>query len=141
MSGHIFCAARFCMKKQFFLYRNTVVNTTLLLEAILMIGQRLKSLRRERGLRQEDLAEIFGVRKMAISNYEKDKNDPSDNIKVAIAQYFNVSLDYLLGIIDEPIPIYHPDIFLWLPNEMDKSEMKLLSEFINFVEHRRGNGG
>ena len=65
-----------------------------------MIGERLKKLRKERKITQDDLAELIGVQKTAVSQYETNKNDPSDKIKVNIAKHLNISLDYLLGVID-----------------------------------------
>ena len=94
-------------------------------------------LRLERKLRQEDLANVIGVRKSAVSNYEMDKDDPSDNIKIKIALFFNVSLDYLLGIVNDPIPFYHPSRYIQLPEDMQDDEKTLLTEFIAFLMYRR----
>ena len=63
-----------------------------------MIGGRLKQLRKNKGISQRELAEILGVRKTAVSLYETDKNDPADSIKITLAKYFNISLDYLESI-------------------------------------------
>ena len=70
-----------------------------------MIGERLLDLRKDADLTQDDLAEILKINKHSISSYERDKSEPPDAIKIAIAQYFNVSTDYLLGITDDPMPI------------------------------------
>jgi len=102
-----------------------------------MIGTRLKSLRHEKNLNQEELATIIGVSKAMVSHYETGKDNPSDNKKVEIARFFNVSLDYLLGVIDEPVPYYSKEIFLRLPYEMQKDEILLLKEFISYLEHRK----
>ena len=102
-----------------------------------MIGERLKRLRHESKLKQDELADIIGVNKSAISHYETDKDDPSDRIKIEIARHFNVSLDYLLGLIDIPIPYYDEEIFLKLPQSINQCEKKILTEFLSFVEWRR----
>jgi len=102
-----------------------------------MIGERLRKVRREKKISQKELAEIIGVQNTAISLYESNKNDPSDNLKVEIAKYFNVSLDYLLGIIDEPVGFYNKEKFIELPNDMTSSEKQLLNEFANYLEYRR----
>lgn len=101
-----------------------------------MIGNRLKLLRKAKGVNQEELAAVIGVKASAVSMYETDKNDPSDQIKVIIAKYFNTTLDYLLGIIDEPVPYYSQDAFLRLPEKMSSEEKILLSEFLEYLQYR-----
>jgi len=102
-----------------------------------MIGERLKKLRIDGKLTQDDLATIIGVNKSAVSHYETNKDDPSDKIKVEIARYFNISLDYLLGLIDVQVPIYTENIFLRLPQSMCQKEKRILSEFLSFIEYKR----
>lgn len=59
---------------------------------------RLKKLREEKSIRQEDLATILNISRQAISNYEQGTRLPKDEkILFLIADYFNVSIDYLLG--------------------------------------------
>lgn len=63
-------------------------------------GDRLKLLRIEKHLTQEQLAEKFGMKKSRISQYELNKRQADDELKKLFANYFNVSLDYLLGQSD-----------------------------------------
>lgn len=59
---------------------------------------RLKKLREESNIRQEDLAAILNISRQAISNYEQGTRLPKDEkILFLIADYFNVSIDFLLG--------------------------------------------
>jgi len=62
------------------------------------LGIRIRELRRERGLTQQDLASILKVRNTTLSQYENNVNIPSDDVKLHIAKYFDVSLDYLYGV-------------------------------------------
>lgn len=62
-----------------------------------MIGDRLRELREERGMKQEDLASIINVERQSISNYENDKSCPSLENLVRLADFFEVTTDYLLG--------------------------------------------
>ena len=62
-----------------------------------MIGERLQELRKDAGLTQDELAIILSINKHSISSYERDKIEPPDTIKIAMAQLFHVSVDYLLG--------------------------------------------
>ncbi|MCD8295789.1 MAG: helix-turn-helix domain-containing protein [Clostridia bacterium] len=58
--------------------------------------ERLKSLRKARGLKQEDVATFLGITKSAYGNYELGQREPSLASLVKLADYFNVSVDYLL---------------------------------------------
>ena len=63
-----------------------------------MLNERIRQLRVERGLSQVDLAEILGVSKQSISNWENDNIQPSIEMLLKISKTFSVSTDYLLGI-------------------------------------------
>lgn len=65
-------------------------------------GARLKALRQERNLTQENFANIFYLNKSSISKYEKDKNLPENQLLIKIADFFGVSVDYLLCRTDQP---------------------------------------
>ena len=64
------------------------------------LSDRLKELRKEKKITQSDLGKILGVVKTTISMYENSNSTPNDEIKLKISEYFNVSLDYLLGKTD-----------------------------------------
>ncbi|MBZ0312443.1 helix-turn-helix domain-containing protein [Clostridium butyricum] len=64
-------------------------------------GDRLKSLRTENNLTQEELANHFFLNKSSISKYEKNLQLPENQLLKQIAKYFDVSTDYLLGISDD----------------------------------------
>ena len=102
-----------------------------------MIGERLKEIRKVKKLRQEDLASAAGVKKSSISLYESGKNEPSDKIKVEISKLLNISIDYLLGTIDEPMPSYDEKTFMRLPDDLTAEEKIMLSEFIAYLRFRR----
>ena len=60
-------------------------------------GERLKELRTNKGITQTVLATEIGVTKQTVSYYERGENLPDVEILNAIANYFEVSADYLLG--------------------------------------------
>lgn len=62
-----------------------------------ILGQRIKDLREENGLTQEDLAKKLGISKSTISMYETNKRKPDTTTKEALADLFNVDMDYLYG--------------------------------------------
>lgn len=64
-------------------------------------AERIKELRQERGLSQEALGAMIGVSKYSIHTYEKGKNYPEMKSFMALAEYFQVSLDYLAGWSDQ----------------------------------------
>ena len=63
-----------------------------------MIGERLKQLRIKKGLKQQELADMFGLSSGTISFYESEQRKPDIDFIVAVAKYFDVSTDYLLGL-------------------------------------------
>lgn len=64
-------------------------------------GRILKQLRMEKGLTQHELAKILDVSKSNISKYEAGNVEPNMSILIRISEYFDVSLDHLLGRIEE----------------------------------------
>ena len=62
-----------------------------------LFNERLKELREEKCLYQADLAKILNVSKSTISGWEIGRNQPSYDMLIDIARYFDVSIDYLLG--------------------------------------------
>ena len=61
-------------------------------------GNKLKSLRTSKHLSQEKLAQRLGITKSMVSAYETSMRMPSYEVLIRIARFFNVSIDYLLGI-------------------------------------------
>ena len=67
-----------------------------------MLGARIKELRKEFGLSQVELAARMEVTKQTISNWEIENIQPSIDMLVDLANVFNVTTDYLLGLDDVP---------------------------------------
>lgn len=65
-----------------------------------MLGNRIKILREEKGLKQEDLAKEMSVSPSTIGMYEINKREPNNELVLKLAEFFNVSTDYLLGKSD-----------------------------------------
>lgn len=61
-------------------------------------GLRLKTLRKQAGLTQQQLAVQLGITKSVVSFYELQERSPSPDVLVKLAQIFHVSTDYLLGL-------------------------------------------
>lgn len=61
-----------------------------------LFGDRLKELRKEHNLTQEDIAKMFNVTNNAVYSWEVGKSQPSIEIIKKLAEYFGVTVDYLL---------------------------------------------
>jgi transcriptional regulator with XRE-family HTH domain len=62
-----------------------------------MLGKRLRNLRLLKSLTQAEFAEILGVERTRYNKWEQEASEPSLAMLCKIADYFNVSTDYLLG--------------------------------------------
>lgn len=70
------------------------------------IYQRMKDLREDRDLSQEDIAKVLQTTQEQISKYETGRQMMGIDKYVKLAKYYNVSLDYLTGLIDTPRKLY-----------------------------------
>lgn len=64
-------------------------------------GQRLRMLRTEKNMTQEELGKLMNVGKASVSLYEKNERTPDQQTLMKTADYFDVSVDYLLGRSNE----------------------------------------
>lgn len=96
-----------------------------------MFAERLKELRKKSGVTQEQLATIIGVERSSIGKYEgKNRVIPSDDVKYKIAQFFDVTVDYLLGYTDVPMQL--------CTDELTKEENEIVSMYRELTEAGRG---
>ena len=65
-------------------------------------SERLVLLRKSNNLTQKQLAAKTGLSELAIQHYEAQRRKPAFDVLLALADYFNVSLDYLVGRSDDP---------------------------------------
>ena len=65
---------------------------------MVMLGERLKSLRTARNMNQTQLAARLGVARSVVSFYESGDRSPSYEVLIKMAGVFNVSTDFLLGV-------------------------------------------
>lgn len=64
--------------------------------------ERIKHLRISRGATQKQLAALLGMTPNAYQKYEYGEREPTMDAFIALADYFDVSLDYLVGRSDDP---------------------------------------
>jgi transcriptional regulator with XRE-family HTH domain len=97
------------------------------LEDEMEMNKRIKNLRMAHDLSQEELAKMVGVTKQAISQYERGVRKPEYDVLEALADFFNVDYDYLLGKTDKTtvLPESYP--------------LKLSTKEIQFIEAYRAS--
>lgn len=99
-----------------------------------MVGERLFDLRKDANLTQDELADILKINKHSISSYERGKSEPPDEIKVQIAKYFRVSVDFLLGLTADPTPYSGEHDVLKLPRCFPQEAKKSLEDYADYLK-------
>lgn len=102
-----------------------------------MFGDILRELRKDFRMTQAELAEKLSLSPLTISAYECGRSVPDDTTKVKIARIFNVSLDYLLGLIREPFPYERSANTLLLPVDFTSEDTEKVQEYIQFLEYQK----
>ena len=69
------------------------------------LGSKLKQIRISKQMMQKDVYESLGISNNTYSNYENDKREPDFKTLVCIADFLDVSVDYLLGRTDDSSPL------------------------------------
>lgn len=92
----------------------------------------LKALRTKKGISQQKLANIISVSQQSINKYENHGVEPGIETLIALARFFNTSVDYLIGFssIDHVLE----NIF---PYELNEQEMKLIDGYRRLSERER----
>lgn len=110
-------------------------------------GERLKQLRTELNLRQEDISIIVKVHRATIGKYETNERFPDKDTLVTLSKFFNVSIDYLLGLTDirEPAEelVKKGEVSIKPPSDIEKiyeslpaEEKKLFEDYAQYLETR-----
>lgn len=119
-----------------------------------MLKDRLIKLRTQKKKTQEQIANIIGVTRPAYTAYEKGTRTPDYEILKTLADYYDVSIDYLLARTDNPSPvdkkdeeefiraITDPDLKRWyedlpLSDEDDLKKLRAMWEIIKSDPNRR----
>lgn len=96
-------------------------------------GSILEELRKDRKMTQKELSEVIYVTTGTISNYENDRYLPDIEKLIMLADYFNVTVDYLLGRVSYNLT---PDTFE-KPIDSSTSIGYFLKEFLNLSANRQ----
>ena len=68
---------------------------------MLILAERLALLRRERDMTQKEVGQELGISLNSYQRYETNEREPTAPVLVQMAKFYNVSLDYLVGLKDE----------------------------------------
>ena len=85
---------------------------------------------------QETFFAFEQINKHSISSYERDKSEPPDELKIAIANHFGVSIDYLLGLTDNPKPYRKSNNVILLPADMPEDMVQNVREYASYIMHK-----
>ncbi|WP_144488821.1 helix-turn-helix domain-containing protein [Bacillus thuringiensis] len=115
------------------------------------LNERVKLLRTEHKLTQEQFATDIGITKASVSKFEKGMKAPGRETLEKIADYFNVTTDYLLGRSEEPELTTEEDkivseegknimaIIESLPEEERKKAWEQLEMYVNYMKMKKNN--
>lgn len=110
-------------------------------------SSRLKQLRKEANLTQEELASKLNKTRSTIAGYETERKEPDYDTLKCIADFFNTSIDYLLGYTDIRNPYSNDDksATKTYPN-LDKSGLpeeaiKQIEDYIEFIKQKYKRDG
>ncbi|MBB6215190.1 transcriptional regulator with XRE-family HTH domain [Anaerosolibacter carboniphilus] len=109
---------------------------------------RLRELRKALGLSQEKLGQKFNLAKSTISQYELGKRSPDSVMLTKLADFFNVTVDYLLGRTDVKTPydtetcierkcLFETKSYYNLDKSgLPEEAIKQIDEYIQFIKHK-----
>ena len=110
-------------------------------------GERLKKLRQRSNISQSELASRLNIAKSTLAMYEIGQREPNFETLQQIANFFDVTTDYLLGRTDEPKPAREDEVDIkkileqkekahWDGRELTAEEKKYLSKLIQVAIQR-----
>lgn len=85
-------------------------------------GERLRSLRLQKGFTQDELADQIDSSQRMIGRYESGDVDPTSDVVIRMSKFFEVTADWLLGLTDDPYGEMTED-------DLSPMEKKLLAAF------------
>lgn len=92
---------------------------------------RLRELRESKHINQQKLAMALNITQAAVSKYEIGLSEPDISMLKNIANYFHVSVDYLIGFSDEPIYCSKSDL--------SSDELKLINDYRRLNDFQKSN--
>lgn len=112
-----------------------------------MVGEKLRDLRKAKGITAEVLCKELGITVGSYRNYERNDRNPPYETLIKIADYYNVTLDYLLGREPQKEKPYHlglerglKEAYLSLPKEVRAQILQaMLDAVMSYQEEENQN--
>ena len=98
-------------------------------------GPRISELRESNHLTQEELARNLGITRASLSHYETSRREPDYETLTKIADYFKVSLDFLMGRTDDPNPSVNESVQRFTES-LELSDETILERFTLKIDGR-----
>lgn len=102
-----------------------------------MFSDRLKQLRRQQNLTQAELAKLLNIGTSTIAMYENNIRKPSYKILVKMAEYFDVSIDYMAGEKDNFQTLEGVGSIVKILSKLSEDEQEQVLDFIKFIANKR----
>lgn len=96
-------------------------------------GNRIAELRSEKRLTQEELAAKLGITRAALSHYENNRREPDHEFTQKLADFFQVSVDYLMCRTQDRETVLKPEVRLFL-DQLELSDQEILQKFNLMVD-------
>lgn len=104
-----------------------------------MFSQRLSELRKNKKLTQAEFARVFNIATGTIGMWESGKRTPDNETMKKIADFFDVSIDYLVGrsnkLIEPEVVAFHKNT----PGDFTDDEKEEIDNFIQYIISKREN--
>lgn len=102
------------------------------------IMEKLKELRKERRLKQADVARALNISVQVYCNYENSLREPSQETLIKLADFFGVSVDYLLGRESTTIDADTFDIAFYASKGItDEEKREEAEKFLDYLKNRK----
>ena len=94
----------------------------------MLIGQRIKDMRLEKGMSQQELGDLIGVTKVSVCGYENGTRTPSLETFCILADIFETTTDYLLG---REVPIVNEETGKYVAS-VSKDDIEIINEIRHY---------
>lgn len=111
------------------------------MKTLAIFAERMRSLRDEKGLKKVEVAKGVGLDRSTITNYENGtRNNPTIEVLQRIAEFFDVSIDYLTGKSDIKDKLTATELVEIFRNLNDENKLQAL-KYVKFLEREQNGNG